>query len=144
MMFTTVKPNLHKTVAFSPNFHPFVNHFFNDAPATAKTFQPAVNIIEKENDYVIEVAAPGFQKEDFNLKIEKDLLTISAQKETQKAEGDKVIRREFNFVQFERTFHLTEKINSESIAANYENGILTVALAKKEEVKPEVRTISVA
>ena len=142
MMLATVKPNHRRTSLFFPELDNFVNHVFSETNAP-KAFRPAANISEHENNYAISIAAPGFSKEDFNIKVEKDLLTISAKKEAVKNENEKIIRQEFHLQSFERTFHLTEKIDGEQIAASYENGILNVTLAKKEEVKLEIRTISV-
>ncbi len=141
-MSATVKSNHRRIPFFFPELEQLTNHVFNET-STPKAFRPAANISEFENNYAVLIAAPGFQKEDFSLKVEKDLLTISAKKEQGKEEGEKIIRQEFNFQHFERTFHLTEKIDSTQISASYENGILKVSLAKKPEIKPEVHTISV-
>lgn len=112
-------------------------------PATACTpkstikSRPAVNIIETEDDYRIELAAPGLGKEDFNLNVENSVLTISAKKEIAKKEGEKFTRREFNYGTFKHTFSLSEVIDLEQINAKVNNGILIVTLAKKEEAKPQ-------
>jgi HSP20 family protein len=137
MYATVVKPNFRNAFPFP--------HFFNTLIEETHTqhFRPAVNISEQENHYVIDVVAPGLSKEDFDVKIEKDLLTISAKKENIVNEGEKQIRREFLFTQFERSFHLNEKIDAEQIAAHYENGILKLTLTKKEVQKPAVRNISI-
>lgn len=98
---------------------------------------PAVNIAETADNYRIEVAAPGLEKSDFEVKVDQDVLTISAKKEAKAAEnGGKFTRREFNYFEFKRNFHLPETVNVEHIAANYVNGILHVTLAKREEDKP--------
>lgn len=143
MMFATVKPNFQKSTILFPELNHLVNHVFSEAPQH-KGFRPVANITEKENAYEIELAAPGFEKENFSIKVEKEILTVSAIKEAQSMEGEKIIRKEFNFSQFERTFHLSEKVNAEHIAANYINGILTISLAKREEVKPSVHTVAVS
>jgi HSP20 family protein len=143
MFSTTVKPNYRKSNFFFPELENIVNHVFTEAPV-ANQFRPFVNITEVENNIDIVIAAPGFQKADFKINLEKDLLTISAAKEEAKVEGEKVIRKEFNFSKFERSFHLNEKIDNENIVAHYENGILKVTLTKKPEVKPEIRTINLS
>jgi HSP20 family protein len=142
-MLGTVKSNHRRIPFFFPELEQLTNPVFNET-GTAKAFRPAANINEYENHYAVLIAAPGFQKEDFSLKVEKDLLTISAKKEQEKTENEKVIRQEFNFQNFVRTFHLTEKIDSTQISASYEAGILKVSLNKKPEIKPEIHTISVS
>ncbi len=106
---------------------------------------PAVNIVEKEDSYRIEVAAPGLDKGDFEVKVDKDLLTISATKEMEgEDKGEKYTRREFSYFSFARNFHLPESVNANDIKAQYENGVLHVTLAKKEEAKPApVKTIKI-
>ena len=141
-MSTTVKPNHRRLPFFFPELEHLTNHVFSETNAPRATL-PAANISEHENHYAVSLAAPGFKKEDFSIKIEQDLLSISVKREDEKVENKKIIRQEFKVQNFERTFHLTEKINSEQIGASYENGILEVTLAKKAEVKPEIRTISV-
>ena len=104
-----------------------------------------VNIKETEKDFLIELVAPGWSKEDFNLTLEDNTLTISAQKkEETNSENEKVIRAEYKFSSFKRSFTLDEKVNAEAIAAQYVNGVLTVTLPKKEDVKPATKQISIS
>ena len=106
---------------------------------------PAVNIIETDSGYRLEVAAPGLEKEDFSINLDKDLLTISASKE-QKSEGQqdgKIVRREFSFSSFKRTFTIPENVNSEAIAASYDKGVLFITLPKKEAAAELSRVITV-
>ncbi|MEO6722527.1 MAG: Hsp20/alpha crystallin family protein [Ferruginibacter sp.] len=132
-------------------FDGLMNDLFNDLPATfGKTFRedvfsfPPVNIVEKGDSYQLEVAAPGLEKADFNIQLEGKILTISAaKKEEAKAETDKVIRKEFSSKTFKRSFTIDEKIESSSIAAKYENGILKLSLPKKEEVKAVSKEINI-
>ncbi|MEO0469181.1 MAG: Hsp20/alpha crystallin family protein [Bacteroidota bacterium] len=93
---------------------------------------PKVNIIETDESFLIELAAPGLQKEDFHLRLEEKNLHIKVEKET---EGDQPVynRREFNFNKFERRFGLPKTVNTEGISANYVNGILSVVLPKIDE-----------
>lgn len=107
---------------------------------------PAVNVAESEDAYRIEVAAPGLGKDDFEIKVENDLLTISAKKEVKADEkGEKYTRREFSYVEFKRNFHLPETVDANGIKAQYENGILNVLLEKKPEAKPQpARVIEIA
>ena len=100
---------------------------------------PSVNVSEDNENVVLEVAAPGLDKKDFNITVEKDQLIISATKEAQaedKEEG-KWTRKEFNYQSFKRSFHLSDKIETDKIEAEYNNGILKLVLPKKEEAKPK-------
>jgi len=125
--------------------------FMNEFPSTiSKTVRedvlhfPPVNITEKQDLYLVELAAPGFEKADFNVKLEENILTISTEKkETVKSENDKMIRREFGYKSFKRSFTIDEKINAENITAKYENGILILELPKKEIVKPSAKEINI-
>ncbi len=93
---------------------------------------PAVNIQETEKEFVIELAAPGLTKKDFNLEVENGVLTISAEKKTEKEEVEKTFtRKEFNFTTFSRSFNLPENVNEEKIVAHYEDGLLRLQVAKK-------------
>jgi len=132
-------------------FDGLLNDIFNEMPSLGKNLReealgfPPVNITEQPDAYQIEVAAPGFEKTDFNLKLDGNLLTISADKKQEtKDENEKSIRREFSYRSFKRSFTLDEKINAANIAAKYENGVLKVTLPKKEEVKAVAKEITIA
>jgi len=96
---------------------------------------PATNILERNEDFVISVAAPGYSKEDFSIKLEQNILTISSEKEENADETVKFTRKEFGMGSFKRTFTLPRTIDTDRIDASYENGILNVTLPKKEEAK---------
>jgi HSP20 family protein len=133
------------------SFDGLMNELFNELPATfGKTMRedvfnfPPVNIFEKSDYYHLQVAAPGFEKTDFNVKLEGNLLTVTAEiKAEAKNETDKVIRKEFSTKSFKRSFTLDEKIDASNISAKYENGILHVGLPKKEEVKAVAKEINI-
>lgn len=93
---------------------------------------PSVNVIENETEWKIEVAAPGFAKEDFNVSLDKDVLTISAEHKSESGKTEKnYTRREFSFGSFKRTFRVKEdSVDVEKITAVYENGILNITLPK--------------
>lgn len=95
---------------------------------------PSVNIIENATTYRLEIAAPGVEKEDFKINIEKDQLVVAVEKKTEneKKEDERFVRREFSYKAFRRTFRLPENINIEAINARYENGILYLDLPKSE------------
>jgi HSP20 family protein len=99
---------------------------------------------ETENGYVLELIAPGFQKEDFKINLDNNTLTISAEKkEETENQNEKFIRKEYKQQSFSRSFTIDENIDAETISAKYVNGVLTLNLAKKQEVKPSVKEISI-
>ena len=101
---------------------------------------PAVNVKESDNEFVIDVAAPGLKKGDFKLNYDNGRLTISSEKkvENQEKEGEKVTRCEFSYQSFQRSFTVPETVvNADKISAKYAEGILHVTLPKREEVKPK-------
>ena len=102
---------------------------------------PAVNIIEKDSGFEVAVAAPGKTKEDFNIELDNDVLTISAQeqKESETKEEGRFTRREFSYSTFKRAFSLPETVDNSKISANYNNGVLEIALPKKEEAKVQAK-----
>jgi HSP20 family protein len=118
--------------------------FADDHNVKANKATPAVNIIENESLFKLEVAAPGLAKEDFKINVEDKTLTVSAEKkiETETKEGEKTLRREFGYSNFKRTFTLPENVNAADIKAVYENGVLNVHLPKVE-VKKVVQTIDI-
>ena len=106
-----------------------------------KGFAP-VNIVEKDNLYQVDIVAPGFEKTDFKINLDNNLLTISAEKKEEvNEETEKNIRKEYHFRSFKRSFTLDEKINQEKIDAKYVNGILKLELGKKEEAKAASKDI---
>jgi HSP20 family protein len=92
-----------------------------------------------KKNYSVEVVAPGFKKEDFKLKVEDDILTISAESKSEKKEEGKekeYTRREYSYSSFTRSFHLPDNVKDDSIAASYHDGILKLELPKsKVQVK---------
>lgn len=103
-----------------------------------KTSAPAVNIMENDKSFELELSVPGRAKKDFNIEIDDNLLSISSEvKSENKVEKDNYTRREFGFSSFKRSFTLPESVDSEKIDAIYENGILKFSLPKKEEALPK-------
>ena len=98
---------------------------------------PLVNIKENEDLFEVEVAAPGFNKTDFSVELNNDVLTISSEKKNEEKDNEKSLRQEFNFQSFKRSFTLPELVEDDKISAKYENGILAIAIPKKEEAKPK-------
>jgi HSP20 family protein len=108
-----------------------------------KQFAP-VNVKEVENGYQLEVVAPGLEKEDFKLDLDKNILTISAEKKAEtEMKNEKHFRREYKYQSFKRSFTIDEHIDADNIDAKYVNGVLLLNLPKKAEVKPAVKQISI-
>lgn len=107
---------------------------------------PAVNIIENFSNFVVELAAPGFNKEDFKIEVEEDTLIISSKKESvrEEKEDSQFVKREFNYESFERSFKLPEDIQTDEILAKYENGVLRVTLPKTEKKKELKRMVEIS
>ncbi len=106
---------------------------------------PAANVKETEKEFRLDLAVPGYQKEDFNLEVEKDVLVISAELKEKKDDENKLYsRKEFSFHSFSRSFHLPESVNAEKINAKYENGILQITIPKMETAIIKKKHIKVA
>jgi len=104
------------------------------------TMNPAVNIIEGDTDFRVEVAAPGLNKEDFKVHVEKNILEISAEKKDETvSENKKFLRKEFNYSEFKRTFSLPSSVDADNIKAGHQNGVLTVEIPKRDEAKVNPR-----
>lgn len=124
----------------------FGDDFFNIDWMTQRSSVPSVNVFETNDNYRIEVAAPGLKKEDFKVELDNNLLKISSEmkKEEEQKEGEKILRREFNYCSFKRVFSLPDTVDAEKIDARHENGILTITIPKKEEAKVKpVREIKI-
>jgi len=133
------------------NYRPLDNlfdEFFSTLPAAWGKENgwnvPPVNIHENAEGFHLELVAPGLKKEDFKLSLDKGLLTIGYEKKSEAENNEyKTHRREFNFTSFKRSFRVDDVINTESIQARYEDGILKVYLPKKEEVKVLPKEINI-
>lgn len=100
---------------------------------------PAVNVRETDDDFFLELAAPGMSKKDFKINFQNNLLTISSEK-TEKTEdtNDGYSRKEFSYTSFQRSFTVPgNEVDSDKITASYADGILNVKIPKREEVKPK-------
>ncbi|MGF7230300.1 Hsp20/alpha crystallin family protein [Arachidicoccus sp.] len=105
--------------------------------SSTETTLPSVNVKETANDYKVEVAAPGMNKEDFHITLDGNLLTISSEKKVENnEEKDNYTRKEFSYQSFQRSFELPKNVvNEEEIKAKYESGVLHLTIPKKEEAK---------
>ncbi|MCS6820030.1 MAG: Hsp20/alpha crystallin family protein [Chitinophagales bacterium] len=125
-----------------PFFRDFfdADSFFNLSTGT----MPAANIAETDKEYSIELAVPGFKKEEFKIKVDKDVLTISAESESEtKEEKKEYTRREYNYSSFSRSFRLPDNVKDDAIKARYENGILKLSLPKTEQQITATKEIKV-
>ena len=126
----------------SQNWLPGIfNDFFgNEWVEKTNTASPAINIIESDNDYKVEVAAPGMTKDDFSIKIDpENQLIVSMEKKTENDEKEKkgkYLRREFSYSRFQQIMVLPENVEKDKIDAKVENGVLTIDIPKKV-VEPE-------
>ncbi len=141
MTLVSVKPRVFNNpvdAAFNRMLQQFIQ---SDAtainPRNTLGWRPAVNIVETDQDFRIELAVPGLDKGDFKLAVDKDVLTISASKTAEKVVGEKLRLQEFSFASFSRSFNLPETVNTSSIGAKYDQGVLAVTLPKKEEALPQ-------
>lgn len=127
----------------------FNDDFFNwyDSYSETNTTVPAVNIKENTDGFDVEVAAPGFDKKDFNIELNNDLLTISSEKkiENEVKEDSRFTKREFSYQSFSRSFTIPITVEREKISAKYDSGILKIHIPKKEEAKPKpIKQISIS
>lgn len=130
-------------------FGGLIDSLINDSPLfnseiSRKFSVPAVNIKNNENDFEIEVAAPGLKKEDFNIEVEDHVLKLSVNKSTESEEkDDNYSRKEFSYFNFQRSFTLPKNVvDTENVAASYNDGILNITLPKQEQ-KETVKKIAV-
>jgi len=132
-------------------FNTDIPKIINDLPNSK--FVPPVNILEKEDEFTLEVAIPGVAKNEINVEVNDNLLTISREKanteendtEAETAQSEpKFTRKEFSFSSFKRTFTLPDTVDANLISASNNNGILSIVLPKKEEAKAVKKSITIA
>ena len=114
-----------------------LSDFFDDdaflQSSMGRRSMPSVNIKETEKSYELEMAAPGYKKNDFNISIDNNMLTVSAErKQEQEQTEDHYTRREFGYESFSRSFNLPSNTSEEDINARYEEGILKLSINKKD------------
>ncbi|MGY5354302.1 Hsp20/alpha crystallin family protein [Wenyingzhuangia sp. IMCC45467] len=134
-------------VKFSNSYPDLFDRFFNYDMLNSSdkhfsktnTSIPLVNISENHDGFSIEMAVPGFKKEDFKIEVDNGKLTISSEKkeETNNTQSPKYSIKEYSYQSFSRSFTLAESIEQEKIKANYDDGILKIFIPKKEEAKPK-------
>ena len=108
---------------------------------------PKVNIVETNDEFRVEMAAPGMKKDDFHVELDNDVLTIHSEmtENVEDTEDRKYSRREFSYQSFKRSFYLPNTVEADNIKAKYNDGILSLVIPKKEEAKKKpVKTIAIS
>lgn len=121
--------------AFFNNYwnNDFFNNFFDGGV-------PATNVVENKKEFKIQVSTPGLSKEDFKIEVDKNILSIFAEKEIrkdEKSDDEKILRHEFGYTSFSRRFSIPEGIDTENINATQKDGILQIVLPKMEKAKED-------
>lgn len=132
--------------ALMPGFNDVFESFFNDAFVADRMVSrvPAVNISETPEKFHIELAAPGLNKQDFKISTERGILTVSVEQRSEQTEHNKKYnKREFSYSSFVRSFTLPESADDSQIDAVYNDGVLKIDVAKKEEAKSVSRQIEI-
>ena len=117
--------------------------FFNELDSTHQMWNPAVEVIETESEFVFEFEVPGIEQKQLEISIEDGVLTVTGERTSQSTE-DKHIRSERRHGKFARGFRLPETADPENAVANLRDGILRIAVPRKEESKPRKIEIQVA
>jgi len=141
-----------RDVGYAPTLSNFFDDFFTrdlfnwPSSSSTGTSIPKVNIFETDNEFHVEMAAPGMSKDDFKVELDNNMLTISSQRDTEeKDENKNYQRREYSYQSFMRTFHLPDSAEAEKINAKYVDGVLNLVIPKKEEAKRKpIKTIKIS
>jgi len=136
MTLVNFKPFAPAQYLFGDLYDELFNNYLTDSKPTKekKYSHPAVNIIEEKDKFILELAVPGINKADIDIKLENDELLISSKSEEKENElQENFVRVEYNYKSFKRVFKIPETVNTKKINAQYKNGVLTLTLHKKEE-----------
>lgn len=141
---TLVKFN-NRTRNTAPYFNNVFDSLFSDAITKNKMVDksPNVNIRETESAYVIDIAAPGLKKEDFQINLKKDTLSVWAEVKREEVDAD-FTRKEFDYSSFARSFNLPDSADGDKITAEYKDGILNISISKKDDAKLQHKEIVVS
>ena len=135
-----------KPINVFPNL---INEFFNDdffmgGRLMENSFVPSANVKENSKAFVIELSAPGFNKKDINIEVDDKMLKIYSEiKNEVENKDESIIKREFHYNSFERSFQLPENVNADNIKANYNDGILNIEIPKMEKEEKKKRLIDI-
>jgi HSP20 family protein len=114
-------------------------------PQTRSTL-PAVNISQDDKNFIVEVVSPGFKREDFKIKVDDDILTISAESKMETKQGGnnkEYSRREYSYSSFTRSFRLPDNAKDDAISAKYNDGILEITIPKTSEPEKTSKEINI-
>ena len=154
-MFENALIRTPKSAFFGPRdpFHGFFDrvfdNFWNDSDfvpegeAGGRTWLPAVDIYESDDSFVATADLPGLKKDDIEVSIEDNVLTVSGERKFEKSEGEGTFRRvERSYGTFRRSFTLPRGVDSAKVEASFEDGVLTLTLPKSEMAKSRKITVS--
>ena len=150
LIMTLVRKNRDMFPSFSSLFDEFFNNELSNWRrsnySSTSTTLPRVNVRESEKEFSVEMAAPGMDKNDFNIQLDQNLLTISSEKQDmRKEDNDNYLCREFCYQAFSRSFTIPESADGEKIAAKYNDGILSISIPKKtERASKKTKTINIS
>lgn len=148
----TLIRNVRNPVArrFDEDFNNLFEGFFRpmrwaDEETASQGLAPALDVIERNGDFVVKAELPGVKKEDIDVAVENGVLTITAESksEHEEKEGDRVIRQERRYGRYVRSLRLGKAVDEKQVKASYKDGVLELVLPKAEEVKPKKITVNV-
>jgi HSP20 family protein len=136
--FATLQNRINRVFreAYTPEGH--------DETLTTSSFAPAVDVYEDEHSVTLKIEVPGIEEKDIDVRIENNTLTVHGERKIEKEEKEENYRRvERQYGSFTRTFNLPTTVDSEKVSANYDKGVLKIALPKKAEAKPKQIKVNV-
>lgn len=144
--------NLIRRNGFTPSKSPYFDDFMMrdlfgwDNWSNEGSSLPKVNIVETNDEFRVEMAAPGMKKEDFHVELDNDMLTIYSELTSENNdENASFTRREFSYQSFKRSFYLPNTVEADKIKARYKDGILSLEIPKKEEAKRKpIKSITIS
>jgi HSP20 family protein len=126
-------------------FQDTVNRLLSDQATTSRPWAPSVDILETQNDLVLKADVPGIEQKDIDIQIENGTLTLKGERKFEKQEDNKGFHRmERSYGSFVRYFTLPDTVDTEHVKADYQNGVLTITLPKKEIAKPKAIKVQVS
>ena len=125
------------------DFFPVLPSLFGQESLKGLQYAVPVNVVDTDEGFILEISAPGFEKENFKINLEQNILTVSAEKKEEETETKKYIRREIKTSGIKRSFTLPENVNADEISAKYVNGILQLNLPRKQEVRESGKQITI-
>ena len=129
------------------DFDYMIDRIFNDGwnyKTTNDSFSPSVDIIEKDDEFILKADFPGFDKKNIELNIENGVLKLNATQDNNYSEDNKFTIQERNNASVHRSFTLPDYVKTDKVSAKYKNGTLEVFIPKKDEVKPSTQTIKIS